>query len=84
MPGVDIAISAHGLSLDASGEKLVQNEAFTTRWEYAKEHFNIFAGALLKTYPHKRASKLVASIHFDEERQWTKPFQTDTSSVENN
>ena len=84
LPGVDIAVSAHGLSLDASGEKLVQNRAFTNRWEYVKGYFTVFARALLKSYPNKRASKLVSSIHFDEERNWIKPFQTDTSSVENN
>ena len=75
LPGVEVAIDASDLKLDATREKLVQDEAFTERWEEVKREFSLFAAALQSAYPGKSASKLNAKVHFDKEARWTNHYK---------
>ena len=74
LPGVEVAIDASDLKLDATRERLVQDDAFTGRWEEVKREFSVFAAALQAAYPGKSASKLNTQAHFDKKAAWTKVY----------
>jgi len=74
LPGVEVAIDASDLKLDATRERLVQDDAFTERWEEVKREFSLFTAALQAAYPGKSASKLNTRAHFDKEATWTKAY----------
>jgi hypothetical protein len=71
LPGVEIAIDASDLKLDATQERLVQDEAFSARWGEAKREFSHFASALRAAYPSQSASGLNTQAHFDKAASWT-------------
>ena len=75
LPGVEIAINASDLQLDATQERLVQNDAFKNRWEEAKREFNIFAAALQASYGSGSASKLVSSAFYDKKATWAIDYE---------
>lgn len=70
LPGVEVAIDVSDLKLDATRERLVQDEDFTARWEEVKREFSYFAAALQAAYPERSALKLNTRAHFDKEASW--------------
>ncbi len=74
LPGVEVAIDASDLKLDATRERLVQDENFSARWEEVKHEFLIFAKALQTAYHSKSASNLNAQAFFDKEARWIKHY----------
>ena len=73
--GVEIAIDASSLTLDASRERIVQDEQFTQMWERAKREFQLFYSALKKAYPGKSRRVLIQQAHFDKEAKWCGFYQ---------
>lgn len=68
--GLEIVVDASDLNLDASRERLVQDESFKARWEETKDLVQRFAEVLASTYPGRSGQKLAAQIHFDQEASW--------------
>ncbi len=74
LPGVEVAIDASDLKLDATRERFVQDENFSALWEEVKREFLYFAKALQTAYPSSSASKSNAQAFFDKEARWTKHY----------
>lgn len=74
LTGVEVAIDASDLQLDATGERLVQNSAFVARWEKVKEEFGYLHSALRAAYPGKNGRALSSALFFDSQALWTKEY----------
>lgn len=70
IPGVELLVSAHGLDLDISGEKLVENEKFEERWRRAKQTYLDLEQSLRQAYPGTSPKKLVRRALFDQQSRW--------------
>lgn len=70
IPGVEMLISAAGLTLDLSGERLVENECFEERWREAKSLYGKLEGALTQAYPGAKGRKLIAEALHDDHHRW--------------
>lgn len=74
LPGVELLISAQGLDLDLSGEKLIENEAFEARWRLARVLFQQLAQALARAYPKAQGHQRVVEAIFDSTHRWRPHF----------
>lgn len=68
--GVEMLVSAAGLDLDLSGERLIENEKFKQRWREARAYYEMLEGALSKAYPGAKDRKLVAQALHDDQHRW--------------
>lgn len=75
LPGVELLISAQGLDLDLSGEKLIENEAFEARWRLARVLFQQVAQALAQAYPKAQGHQRVVEAIFDSTHRWRPHFE---------
>lgn len=72
-PGLQLLVSASDLNLDLTGEKLVQDAAFQSRWDFAKTRARELVGALGRAYPDVRERNLAKQAFLDEQARW-RPF----------
>lgn len=70
LPGVELLISAAGLDLDLSGERLLDNSRFQSRWDEAKSYYELLVLALKQAYPKASENRLIAYAYLDSQHEW--------------
>lgn len=74
LPGIEILMSAHGLNLDAGGERIAEDDVFKARWEEAKNLVGKLQTALQTAYPRTAPQSLATQAMFDEHERWKSYF----------
>ena len=68
--GVEMLISAHGLNLDVSGEKILEDARFEMRWAVARQIFEVLHSALVQAFGSRPKAGLAGSALLDRTSAW--------------